>query len=73
MDLGEFYLNEIERECNKKGKGYVPRRQIKLLQEAILRTKAIPQLGIIKENQKGNKRKLPKEREIRGRRPTNKG
>ena len=31
MELGELDLDVIEAECGKKGKGYVPRRQIKLL------------------------------------------
>ena len=32
MDLGELDLDEIEKECSKKGKGYVSRRQFELLQ-----------------------------------------
>ena len=31
MDLGELDLEAIEHECNKKGKDFVPRNQIKLL------------------------------------------
>ena len=31
MELGELDLDAIEEECGKKGKGYVSRRQIKLL------------------------------------------
>ena len=37
MELEELYLDAIEEECGKKGKGYVPQRQIELLQEAIIR------------------------------------
>jgi len=39
MDLGELDLDELEKECEKKGKGYVSRRQLELLQEAIVRSK----------------------------------
>ena len=28
MELGELYLDEIEKEYEKKGKGYVSRRQL---------------------------------------------
>ena len=38
MDLGELDLDAIEAECRKKGNGYVSRRKLELLQEAILRT-----------------------------------
>lgn len=40
MELGELDLNEIEKECEKKEKGYVSRKQLELLQEAIIRSKA---------------------------------
>ena len=36
MDLGELDLDSIEEECRKKGQGYVSRRQLELLQEAIM-------------------------------------
>ena len=32
MNLGELDLDEIDKECSKKGKGYVSRRQLELLQ-----------------------------------------
>ena len=31
MELGEMDLDEIEKECDKKGQGYVSRRQLELL------------------------------------------
>ena len=61
MDLGELDLEEIEKECSKKGQGYVSRRQLELLQQAILKTKASPQLGISKDPLKGIKWKKPKD------------
>ena len=35
MELGELDLDVIKAECGKKGKGYVPKWEIELLQEAI--------------------------------------
>ena len=46
MELGELDLDAIKEECEKKGKVYVPRRQIELLQEAIIRMGAHQDLGI---------------------------
>ena len=40
MELGELDLDKIEKECEKKGKGYVSRRQLELLQELIIKMKA---------------------------------
>jgi len=67
MDLGELDLDELEKECDKKGKGYISRRQLELLQEAIVRSKASHQLGIASDPQKGSKRKPPEEELKRGR------
>ena len=61
MDLGELDLDAIEEECRKKGQGYVSRRQLELLQEAIIRTGAVESLGIDPDAQKGSKRKSPEE------------
>ena len=36
MDLGELDLVAKEEECRKKGQGYVSKRQLELLQEAII-------------------------------------
>ena len=36
MDLGKLDLDALEEECRKKGQGYVSRRQLELLQEAII-------------------------------------
>ena len=36
MELGELDLDAIEEECRKKGQGYVSRRHLELLQEAII-------------------------------------
>ena len=55
MELEELYLDAIEEECGKKGKGYVPRRQIELLQEVIIRSGAHQELGIDPDPQKGSK------------------
>ena len=71
MDLGELDLDAIEEECRKKGQGYVSRRQLELLQEAIIRTGAVECLGIDPNAQKGSKRKSPEEELCRGRK-TNK-
>ena len=71
MELGELDLDMIKEECGKKGKGYVPRLQIELLQEAIIRTGAHQDLGIDPESQKGSKRKSLEEELQRGRK-TNK-
>ena len=67
MELGELDLDAIEAECGKKGKGYVPRRQIELLQEAIIKAGAHPNLGIDPDPQTGYKRKSPEEEKCRGR------
>ena len=32
MELGKLYLDKIEKECEKKGKGYVSRRKLEHLQ-----------------------------------------
>ena len=71
MELGELDLDAIEVECGKKGEGYVPRRKIDLLQEAIIKAGAHPNLGIDPDPQKRNKRKSPEEEQRRGRK-TNK-
>ena len=66
MDLGELDLDAIEEECRKKGQGYVSRRQLKLLQEAIIQTGVVESLGIDPDAQKGSKRKSPEEEMQRG-------
>ena len=71
MELGELDLDAIEEECKKKAKGYVPRRQINILQEVIIKMGAHQDLGIDSDPQKGTKRKFPEE-EIRRGRKTNK-
>ena len=67
MELGELDLDAIEAECGKKGKGYVPRRQIELLQEAIIKDGAHPNLGIDPDPQTEHKQKPPEEEQCRGR------
>ena len=67
MELGDLYLDTIEKECEKEGKGYVPREHIKLLQKAIIKSKVRQELGISMEPQKGSKRKSPEEEQKRGR------
>ena len=67
MELGELDLDAIEVECGKKGKGYVPRWKIKLLQEAIIKDGAHPNLGIDPDPLTGHKRKPPEEEQRRGR------
>ena len=44
MELGELDLDEIKKECDKKGRGYVFRRQLELIQEVIIKTKYHQQL-----------------------------
>ena len=61
MELKELDLDAIEEKCGKKGQGYVSHRQIKLLQEEIIRTGAHESLGIDPDSQKGSKRKSPEE------------
>ena len=46
MELGELDLDAIEEKCGKKGKGYVTRWQIELLQEAIIKVGAHLNLGV---------------------------
>ena len=67
MELGELDLDAIEEECGKKGKGYVSRRQIELLQAAIIKARAHPKLGIDPDPQTGHKRKPMEEEQRRGR------
>ena len=66
MELVKLDLDAIEEECGKKGKGYVSRRQIKLLQEVIIRTNAHEILGIDPDLQTGSKRKSSEEELRRG-------
>ena len=67
MELGELDLDAIEAECGKKGKWYVPRRKIKLLQEVIINAGAHPNLGIDPDPQTGYKQKSPEEEQRKGR------
>ena len=66
MELVKLDLDAIEEECGKKGKGYVSWRQIKLLQEVIIRTNAHESLGIDPDLQTGSKRKSSEEELRRG-------
>ena len=67
MDLGELDQDALEAERRKDGSRYVPREQIELLQQAILRSKAHKDLGLRSEGPKGSKRKTPEEDQKRGR------
>ena len=67
MELGELDLDAIKAECGNKGKGYVSRRKIELLQEAIIRTGSLQDLGIEPDPQKGSKRKTLEDEHCRGR------
>ena len=67
MELGELDLDAIEAECGKKGKGYVSRWQIELLQEAIIKAGAHPNLGVDLDPLTGHKQKPPEEEQRRGR------
>jgi len=67
MELGELDLDENEKECAKKEKGYVSQKQLELLQEAIIRSKARKKLGVALDPHKGSKRKPPEEELKRGR------
>ena len=40
MELGELDMDEIEKECDKQGRGYVSRTQLESLQEAIIKAKS---------------------------------
>ena len=57
MDLGKMDLDALEAECRKDGSRYVPREQIELLQQAILRSKVQKDQGLRSEGSKGSKRK----------------
>ena len=46
MELKELDMDEIEKECEKKGNGYVSRWQLELIQEAIIKMRDRQQLGI---------------------------
>ena len=63
MDLGELDLDGIKKACDNLSKGYIPLKQITLLQEAIVKMKGVRELGVVFEPMKGNKGKK------RGRRP----
>ena len=67
MELGELDLDAIEEECGKKGKGYVSRRQIKLLQEAIIKAGAHLNLGIDPDPLTGHNQKPLEDEQRRGR------
>ena len=55
MEMGKLDLHVIEKECEKEGKGYVPREQVELLQKSIVISKAHQDLGISTEPPKGSK------------------
>lgn len=57
MDIGDLYLDGIEKSCADKGKGYVPQEQVTLLKEAILKARLSNQLGISSESHKETKKK----------------
>ena len=67
MEMGEMEMNGIEKECDKKGKGYVSIRKLELLHEAIIKTRTHQKLEISSYSQKGSKRKSPEEDLKRGR------
>ena len=67
IELGELGLDAIEAEFRKKGKGYVSRRQIELLQEAIIKAGAHPNLGVDLDPLTGHKQKPLEEEQRRGR------
>ena len=66
MEPRELDLDEIKKEY-EKGRVYVLRRQMELLQEVSIKTKAHQQLGIVMDPPKGNKRKSPREYLKKGR------
>ena len=70
MDMVKLELDAIEEECRKKGQGYVSRRQLELLHEAIIRTGAVKSLGIDPDPLTGHKQKPPEEEQCRGRKST---
>lgn len=68
IELGDLDLNGIEHACMDKEKGYVPAKQFKMLQEAIIRAISNKNLGIRETSSKYHKRnskKLKRNREYR--------
>lgn len=57
MELGNLDLDGIQRACDNLTNGYIPFEQIALLQEAIIKTKAVRGLGVVSEPMKGGERK----------------
>ena len=57
IDLGELDLDGIEKVCDNLSEGYIPTKQITLLQEAIVKTKRVQGLGVVSEPLKGGEGK----------------
>jgi len=67
IELGELDLDGIEAACADKGAGYVPFRQVQLLQEAILKLKHPPKLGVGEVTLKEIRKKFKETGNRRGR------
>ena len=73
MDLGEPDLEEIEKTCADKGKGYVPQEQVILLKQAILKARSSNHSGINSGSHKDTKKKFEEQARKTGWKKTNKG
>ena len=71
IELGELDLDSIEEACANKGVGYIPFRQVQLLQEAILKLKPSPKLGVGGTNLKEIRKKFKETGTRRGRKTDN--
>jgi len=71
IELGELDLDSIEAACADKGAGYVPFRQVQLLQEAILKLKSPQKLGVGEVTRKEIRKKFKETGTKRGRKTDN--
>jgi len=71
IELGELDLDSIEEACANKGVGYIPFRQVQLLQEAILKLKPSPKLGVGGSTLKEIRKKFKESGTRRGRKTDN--
>ena len=50
MDIGDLYLNGLEKEVQDLEQGFIPSQQVVLLKEAIIKTRKSKTLGVGIEN-----------------------
>ena len=57
MELGELYLEGIEKACDNPKTEYIPFRKIDLLKEALIKSKGAHSLGVVSKSMNGDEGK----------------